>query len=821
MMNKRPFNHKMLTQTQARSRANRRERASAGRDKGSSSVDMGIVQFSFIICLVALVAALSIALGVVVLYYTVILKGDGDGVDHLNIIPSHDFTTDFTVDGVCPVGYSAYNPDSHFVQTDKCVVTRPSPSAVDDTIKDLNTSPCVAFHEYSCGKWLHEAPKTYRNRSFDVIRTYTQQYMEEMQKNIYENTWSQDVVGELHASCVHSQEETSTLDTNWVNQRVAAIELAASRADLAFIMGDMESLGFVTVASIDWTVNMENTAEDLLYVNQDGVIGDYGGDDYIEMLRGLLTKYGRESYVNKVFDIQTSMANAWQGAVNEDPDVYIQSGEFAADLFSFATLKSTTTFPWEEFIQGMSQNVPMLYTSISSRRLWVFKNAFFVQMGQLWNNVYTIEDWKSYLITSLLFGSFWAVPKFFPDVHIQAVHKKNLDFTKVGGDDLSDGNVHHTYQILPWLKPSVKQLSWMRNTEVFRADKDIHVEFHWNPYPMPSDTASSIYKSICNDITWVQMIEKFEEYFVRTRKINLPLMRHYEGRSRHFAHQLIDADVTITTTQAERNSLKSKIDNIIFRYGIPNRGVPAFYNTLDLHEFSLLSNINLVSFGRFKSNAERWIASQSNIDKDGVMPTTNPNAYYDPLANEVMILGGILEDPFEDNNYSNTSRITNIVHIFTHEMFHSLDEHRIVFDETGSFRPSWIPNAVYSRLQSSLNCLESQFSRLTFNGATHNGLQTRAENYADFFGRKIAEMVLEEEIVALTPAEKTVARKEFYEAFAQSWCSSYTVSEEQNIIQGSVHAIPQMRVDRSLENSALWGETYSCGAPYVPTCTVW
>jgi hypothetical protein len=770
--------------------------------------------------LVAMVAVLSVALAAVVVKYEIFTDKTTliDG-DHIEIVPTHDFFQSPDSNDVCPVGYSKYSQNDHFIQ-DACVVTRPHPSAVDESIKDVGFSPCASFHEYTCGKWVHESPKAIHNRSFDVIRLYTQEYMEEMQKNIYENVWERDKIGIMYESCIHSHEETSVMDSAWILNMKNRIQNTTSLAELAFVMGEMESKGFVTLAHIDSEISLTNTQEMLLYVNQDGVLGSLSDSDHTQVLSALLKPVGLEAAASVVYTIEQSIENAYVGTFSTDIDDYIQSGEYSADLHTWTTFKAGSTFHWDEFMLGMSQNTPGLYAAITTRRLWLFKAGFFSSMGLHWTTTYTLADWQAYLIASMLFGVFWTTPNFFPDIHINIQGKAHMDVTTFEGSLAPQKSWGMHVELLPWMKGPTQQFRWLRNTESEVPDSFSDAEFHWNPYPLPSDSASSTYRNICNEITWMHMLEKFEEFYAKTRKIDIGMMRHYEAEAKAHAIQLIQSNTILTPDQSEKDLLEEKITNIIFRFGMPNRGVPAFFDTMILDDHSLLNNVNLISENRFIHNMGRWVSNLEGVDTDFSLPTTSVNAYYHPIYNEVSMLGGIFNEPFYSVEYNNASLVSNIVHILVHEMFHSVDEHRILFNQIGSYSPGWVSSATIIRLLNALTCLEIQYNAVTNQGVAHNGLQTRAENYCDHYGRKIAGLIFEDQIATWTVPAKLAARKEYFESYAQSWCSNVNGQQEQQWVAGSVHALPQFRVDRALENGQVWGDTYSCGVPWVPICPV-
>ena len=217
---------------------------------------------------------------------------------------------------------------------------------------------------------------------------------------------------------------------------------------------------------------------------------------------------------------------------------------------------------------------------------------------------------------------------------------------------------------------------------------------------------------------------------------------------------------------------------------------------------------------------------------DWQMTAPTVNAYYDPTLNEIALPGGQLQPPFFSAsfhpaiNFGDTGGGT-----IGHEMTHGFDDEGSQFDSNGNLR-DWWSKATKEKFTVATTCVEAQYAQFdAVPGVKVNGKLTAGENIADIGGVKLAYQAYltwrdaqPAGVVARTIGGMTDDQL-YYLGYAQSWCSTTTAAELENMARTAPHAPAKWRVNGVVVNQPGFAAAFSC-APKTSmnpgtACAVW
>lgn len=220
------------------------------------------------------------------------------------------------------------------------------------------------------------------------------------------------------------------------------------------------------------------------------------------------------------------------------------------------------------------------------------------------------------------------------------------------------------------------------------------------------------------------------------------------------------------------------------------------------------------------------------VDRDewGMLPQT-VNAYYNPLANEMVFPAGILQPPFFHRDFPAAMRYGGIGAAMGHELTHGFDDQGRKFDPAGRLQEWWDP-AVSQRFEKEAQCVDDFYSGMTIEeGLNIDGKLTLGENLADIGGLKQAYKAFQrwrkrqEEPADRTAVSGLSDDQLFFVAYAQTWCALIRPEIARVLARTDSHAPPRFRVSGPLANIPAFGEAFECapGTPLRPkeVCLVW
>ena len=232
-------------------------------------------------------------------------------------------------------------------------------------------------------------------------------------------------------------------------------------------------------------------------------------------------------------------------------------------------------------------------------------------------------------------------------------------------------------------------------------------------------------------------------------------------------------------------------------------------------DYSLLEIDPALSYYENMHNASMWAQDRylekwgKPVDKSewGMTPQTI-NAYYSPLANEIVFPAGILQAPFSDPEASDAENYGGIGVVIGHEMTHGFDDQGCNFDAKGNMVNWWTPEDA-EKFQKLTQGLADQFNEIEiFPDLKANGAYTLGENIADHGGLRVAYTAWldsqKKKGVDITSEEAKIdgldPTQVFYMNYANLWANNIRDEEKRRLTMADPHSLGVNRVNVSLRN---------------------
>ena len=239
------------------------------------------------------------------------------------------------------------------------------------------------------------------------------------------------------------------------------------------------------------------------------------------------------------------------------------------------------------------------------------------------------------------------------------------------------------------------------------------------------------------------------------------------------------------------------------------------YTSMEINpELSYYDNMHNVGMWHQKETYAKW---GKPVDRTewGMTPQT-VNAYYNPLANEIVFPAAILQAPFFDPNASDAENYGGIGVVIGHEMTHGFDDQGRNFDANGNM-VNWWTDADSKAFEEKTKGLIAQFDEVEVLPGVHaNGQYTLGENIADQGGLRVAMTAFldaqakkgvdvkseEAKIDGFTPEQV------FYMNYANLWANNIRDEEIRSLTTGDVHSLGKNRVNVTLRNITPFFEAF-------------
>ena len=265
--------------------------------------------------------------------------------------------------------------------------------------------------------------------------------------------------------------------------------------------------------------------------------------------------------------------------------------------------------------------------------------------------------------------------------------------------------------------------------------------------------------------------------------------------------------------ETKLNAIK-KLNAFTVKIGYPDKWKD--YSTLVIDpELSYYDNMHNVSMWHQAETYGKW---GKPVDKTewGMTPQT-VNAYYNPMANEIVFPAAILQAPFFDPEASDAENYGGIGVVIGHEMTHGFDDQGRSFDAEGNLVDWWTSedaeafNALAQKLGAQFDAVE------ILPGLHANGSYTMGENIADQGGLRVARTAFldsqKKKGVDITSEEAKIdgldPMQVFYLNYANIWANNIRPEEKRNLTVNDVHSLAENRVNVTLRNIVPFFEAFS------------
>jgi endothelin-converting enzyme/putative endopeptidase len=235
-----------------------------------------------------------------------------------------------------------------------------------------------------------------------------------------------------------------------------------------------------------------------------------------------------------------------------------------------------------------------------------------------------------------------------------------------------------------------------------------------------------------------------------------------------------------------------------------------------------------VTRGREFENDRQMAKIGQPVDKTewGMTPPT-VNAYYDPQMNNINFPAGILQPPFYTAKGPEAMNYGAVGAVVGHELTHGFDDQGRQFDAQGNFR-DWWKQGDAEAYEGRAKCIEDEYGNFIADGDVKlNGKLTEGENIADNGGLRLAYMALTTIMSGkkLSDVDGFTPQQQFFLGWADVWCQNMTPEVRRLQAQTNPHALPEFRVNGTVENMPEFAAAFSCkiGQPMAPkkNCRVW
>jgi putative endopeptidase len=264
------------------------------------------------------------------------------------------------------------------------------------------------------------------------------------------------------------------------------------------------------------------------------------------------------------------------------------------------------------------------------------------------------------------------------------------------------------------------------------------------------------------------------------------------------------------------NAIK-KLNAFTVKIGYPDKWKD--YSGMEIDEnLSYYENMHNAEMWEQKEEYKKW---GKPVDKTewGMTPQT-VNAYYNPLANEIVFPAAILQAPFYDPESSDAENYGGIGVVIGHEMTHGFDDQGCNFDAQGNMKNWWTEEDA-KKFAEKTQGLVAQFNEVeVLPGLKANGQYTLGENIADQGGLRVAMTAFLDsqkkkgvdvnseaaKIDGLTPVQA------FYMNYANLWAQNIREADMRMLTQGDVHSLGENRVNVTIRNIAPFFDAFGIKA---------
>jgi len=253
-------------------------------------------------------------------------------------------------------------------------------------------------------------------------------------------------------------------------------------------------------------------------------------------------------------------------------------------------------------------------------------------------------------------------------------------------------------------------------------------------------------------------------------------------------------------SDATKQKALEKLTKFTPKIGYPDKWRD--YSTLEISADDLIGNLwRIAEFDHAYAIAK--IGAPVDRDEWHMTPQT-VNAYYNPLANEIVFPAAILQPPFFDLEADMAANYGGIGATIGHEIGHGFDDQGSKYDGDGNM-VDWWTDEDRTKFEELTSVLVKQFDALSPESTPDihvNGAFTLGENIGDLGGLGIAYKAYK---LALNGAESPVidgltGDQRFFLSYAHSWRNKNRPEEVRRRIATDPHSPDEFRCNQIVRN---------------------
>ena len=253
-------------------------------------------------------------------------------------------------------------------------------------------------------------------------------------------------------------------------------------------------------------------------------------------------------------------------------------------------------------------------------------------------------------------------------------------------------------------------------------------------------------------------------------------------------------------SQATKAKALEKLTKFTPKIGYPDKWRD--YSTLEISASDLIGNLwRIAEFDHAYAIAK--IGAPVDRDEWHMTPQT-VNAYYNPLANEIVFPAAILQPPFFDLEADIAANYGGIGAVIGHEIGHGFDDQGSKYDGDGNM-VDWWSDEDRTKFEALTAVLVQQFDALSPESTPDihvNGAFTLGENIGDLGGLAIAFKAWK---LALNGAQSPVidgltGEQRFFLSYAHSWRNKSRPEEVRRRIATDPHSPDEFRCNQIVRN---------------------
>ncbi|WP_062204374.1 M13 family metallopeptidase [Demequina salsinemoris] len=280
------------------------------------------------------------------------------------------------------------------------------------------------------------------------------------------------------------------------------------------------------------------------------------------------------------------------------------------------------------------------------------------------------------------------------------------------------------------------------------------------------------------------------------------------------AYRASITSLTWMTEDTKKRALE-KLDQFTPKIGYPDKWRD--YTGLELAADDLVGNIRAAS--AFEEDWE-WSKIGKPVDRtEWLMTPQTVNAYYLPVANEIVFPAAILQPPFFHPSADDAVNYGGIGSVIGHEIGHGFDDQGSKYDGTGKLDDWWTEadREAFSQRTGMLISQYDSYSPAQLSEEHHvNGALTIGENIGDLAGVEIAlkayEIALGHPVEEAAELNGLTALQRFFVGYALT--ERMKVRDEALItrLNTDPHSPSEFRVNGIVRNMDAWYEAFEVGA---------